>query len=134
MLSFTNSDQQERTFVKLHSLNCNFVYKMVLVYSLFLFYLFLAVLDLCCFMGFSLVAVSRSYSLAVVQGFLIAVASFLIAEHRFQGTRTQQLSFWVVKHRLSSCGPQVQLLCSMCDPPGPGTKQSPALLLLLFSC
>lgn len=81
---------------------------MVLVYSSFfiLFYLFVALLGLCCFMGFSLVAVSRGYSLAVVQGFLIAVASLL----RSTGSRAHGLrscSFWAVEHRLSSCDPRV---------------------------
>ena len=51
-------------------------------------------------MGFSVVAVSRGYSLVAVQGLLIAVAS-LIAD------RVQALghsSFIVVAHGLSSCG------------------------------
>jgi len=42
----------------------------------------MAVLGLCCFMGFSLVAASRAYSVVVVCRLLIAVAS-LVAEHRF---------------------------------------------------
>ena len=46
-------------------------------------YLFLAVLDLCCYAGFSLVVESRGYSLVAVHGFLIAVTS-LVAEHRLQ--------------------------------------------------
>ena len=41
------------------------------------FHLFLAVLDLCCFARFSLVAVSTSYSLVVIHGLLIAVASLV---------------------------------------------------------
>ena len=44
-------------------------------------YLSLAVLGLYCCMGFSLVAVSRGYSLVAVHGLLIAVAS-LAVEHR----------------------------------------------------
>ena len=43
--------------------------------------LFLAVLGLHCYAGFSLVAATRSYSLVAVCGFLIAGAS-LVAEHR----------------------------------------------------
>ena len=43
-------------------------------------YLFLAILGLHCFVVFSLVAASSGYSLAVVHGLLIAVAS-LAAEH-----------------------------------------------------
>ena len=43
--------------------------------------LFLAVMGLCCYAGFSLVEVSRSYSLVAMHGLLIAVAS-LVAECR----------------------------------------------------
>ena len=48
---------------------------------LFIIYLVLATLDLHCHTGFSLVAVSRDYSLVAVHGLLIVVAS-LNAEHR----------------------------------------------------
>ena len=41
----------------------------------------MAVLGVCCFMGFSLVAASRDYSVVVVCRLLLAVAS-LVAEHR----------------------------------------------------
>ena len=47
--------------------------------------LFLAVLGLHCCVGFSLVAESRSYSVAVGHRLLIVVAS-LAAEHRLSGT------------------------------------------------
>ena len=40
----------------------------------------MAVLDLCCCVGFSLVAASGGYSLAVVRGLLIVMAS-LVEEH-----------------------------------------------------
>ena len=43
-------------------------------------HLFLAVLGLCCYVGFSLVVVSRGYSLVVRQRLLTAVAS-PVAEH-----------------------------------------------------
>jgi len=43
---------------------------------------FLAVLGLCCCVGFSLGAVSRGFSLVVVREFLIVVAP-LVVEHRF---------------------------------------------------
>ena len=46
-----------------------------------LIYLFLSVLDLHCYMGFSLVMESGGYSLVAVHVLLIAVAS-LVAEHR----------------------------------------------------
>ena len=44
-------------------------------------YLFMAVLSLCCYVGFALVAASGGYSLAVVCRLLIVVAS-LVVEHR----------------------------------------------------
>ena len=46
-------------------------------------YLFWAVLGLHCCTGFSLVAASGDYSLAVVSRLLIVVASF-VSEHRLQ--------------------------------------------------
>ena len=46
----------------------------------FFIHLFLAVLGLRCYMGFSLVAGSRGYALVAVCGLLIEVAS-LVAEH-----------------------------------------------------
>jgi len=49
-------------------------------------YLFLAVPGLHCCSGFSLVVVSRAYSLVAVHGFPTAVAS-LVAEHGLQGAR-----------------------------------------------
>ena len=49
-------------------------------------YLVLAVLGLCCCMGFSLAVVKRGYFLVAVHKLLIAV-DFLAAEHRFQGAR-----------------------------------------------
>ena len=48
--------------------------------SFYLFILFLAVLGLHCYVGFSLVAASGGYSLAAVHRFLIAVASPVV-EH-----------------------------------------------------
>ena len=54
-------------------------------YPFFLiYYLFVAVLDLCCCTDFSLVVLSRNYSLVAGHGFLIEVVS-LISEHRLQG-------------------------------------------------
>ena len=49
-------------------------------YFFFNIYFFLAVLGLCCCVGFSLVVESRGYSPIGVSGFLIAVAS-LTVEH-----------------------------------------------------
>ena len=60
--------------------------------------LFLAVLGLCCFMGFSLVA---GAPLVAVHGLLVAVASFF-SEHGLQGTQASV----VAAHGLRSCGSQ----------------------------
>ena len=51
-----------------------------LVFFIYNFYLFLAVLGLCCCVGFSLIAMSRGYCPVVVRGLLIAVAS-PVAQH-----------------------------------------------------
>ena len=61
-------------------------------------HLFLVVLGLCFCMGFSLVAMSRSYSLLAVLGFLIAVVS-LVAGHKLWRVQASV----AVSHRLSSC-------------------------------
>ena len=58
----------------------NFIYIYILLLLLLLL-LFLAVLVLCCCAGFSLIAASGGYSLAVVPGLLIVLAS-LLAEHQ----------------------------------------------------
>ena len=49
-------------------------------------------------MGFSLVAVSKAYSLAVVCWLLIVITS-LVVQHRFQGLWASG----IVAYRLSSC-------------------------------
>ena len=59
---------------------CIYVVSVIIVPFSFLIPLFLAVLDLRCSAGFSLVAVSGSYSLVAVLEFLFAVAS-LAVEH-----------------------------------------------------
>ena len=51
-----------------------------LVFFIYNFNLFLAVLGLCCCVGFSLIAMSRGYCPVVVRGLLIAVAS-PVAQH-----------------------------------------------------
>ena len=66
---------------------------------MFVFYLFIGCVSHCCCAGFSLAAVSRSYSLAAVHRLLIAVAS-LVAEHRLyvgglQYMHCKELSFVV---------------------------------------
>ena len=57
---------------EISDLNRDFVFLIIV-----LIYLFLAVLGLHCCVGFSLIAVSGSYSLDAVPGFLIVVASFV---------------------------------------------------------
>ena len=59
----------------------SFIRSHLFLYLTKIYYLFMAVLDFHCCEGFSLVAVSRGYSLVVVRGFLIVVAS-LVAEPR----------------------------------------------------
>ena len=58
------------------------------LFSSILFYLFFSVRGLCCYRGFSLVAMSRDYSIVVVLGLLVEVAS-LAVEHRLWGTWAQ---------------------------------------------
>ena len=69
-------------------------------------------LGLHCYSGFSLAVVSGSYSLAVVCGLLIAVAS-LAAEHG------------APERGLSRYGAQTYLLCGMWDTPGTGSNTCP---------
>ena len=68
--------------------------------------LFLAVLDLCFCMGFSLVAVSGGYALVVVCR-LFSWQRLLLLQSR--GSRHEGFSScgsWALEHRLSSCGSQ----------------------------
>ena len=58
------------------------------------FYLFLGMLGLCCYMGFSLVAVC---------GILIAGAS-LVVEQLLSSMWAQEFGSWALEHRLNSCG------------------------------
>jgi len=72
----------------------------------------------------SLVAVSRSYSLAAVCGLLIEVV-FLAVERWLWGV---DLVAVALGHRISSCGVRAPLLHSMWDPDRSGiTLVSPAL-------
>ena len=78
-------------------------------FNFYLFiHLFLTVLGLRCYVGFSLVAASGGCSLAAVRGSLAAVAS--LVEHRLQVHRLQYL--WHV----------AELPCSMWNLPGTGIK------------
>ena len=105
-------------------------------------FFFLPELGLCCCTQVFSRCGERGLLFIVVRGLLIAVAS-LIAEHRLQAHRLQQLQHvgsavgacrlssygsQALEHRLSSCGTRAQLLGSMWDLPRPGIKpMSPAL-------
>ena len=58
-----------------------YIYIYIYMFCFVLFCFVLAVLVLCCCAGFSLIAASGGYSLAVVPGLLIVLAS-LLAEHQ----------------------------------------------------
>ena len=82
------------TFLYFHQYKSLFLFKNI-------FFLFLAMLGLCCFLGFSLVSVSRGYAMVAVHRPLIVVAS--LVEHEPQGARASV----VVAHVLScfkACG------------------------------
>ena len=67
-------------------------------YIILFIYLFLAVLGLCCYKGFSLVAASSGYSLVAVHGLLLLRNTDCGAHGRSScGPRA-------LEHRLSSCG------------------------------
>ena len=76
-----------------------YICSLCLYLSLFLFFkyyylnfiYFLAVLDLYCCVGFSLVAASRSYSLLSVCGLLTGVAS-LVAVHGLESTQALEVA------------------------------------------
>ena len=72
-------------------------------------YLLLAVLDVHCRAGFSLVAESGGYMLAALQGFVISVAS-LVVEHPSRSWGFSSCGSWALEHRLSSCGAQAYLV------------------------
>ena len=97
-------------------------------------YVFLSMLSFCCCAGFSLVVASRGYTLVVVRGLLIVVAS-LVAEHGALGhAGFSGCGSWALEHRLNSCGPQAQLLRSMWGLPGSGIQpMSPALAGRFFT-
>ena len=83
---------------------------------------FLAVLGLHCYEGFSLVVVSRSYS--------------LVKKHRLSSVQASVVGalglsscgVWALKHSLNGCVALMQLLCDMWDPLRPRMEPaSPAL-------
>ena len=115
----------EMYFAKIFS---QFVAYLFFLNFIYLFIYLLAALGLrCCVRAFSLVAVSRGYSSLWCMGFSLWWLLLLWST----GSRRAGFSscgLQALERRLSSCGAQAQLLCSMWDLPGPGIKpMSPAL-------
>ena len=90
--------------------------------------IYLAVLGLCCCVGFCLVAASGDFSRVAVFRLLSVVAP-LPAEHGLWGARVSVVAArgfdscgsWARERRLSSCGAKAQLLCSTWELPGART-------------
>ena len=96
----------------------------------FIYFLFLAVLGLCCCLGFPLVVVRGEYSAVEVCGLLIVLASLIL---RSTGSRAcGRYSFRVLEHRLSTCGTWVYLLHSTWDLPGSGMEPVSLVLACRF--
>ena len=62
--------------------------------------------------GFSLVEVSRGYSLTVVHRLLIVVASFVVEHRLYRAKGLRSCGSQVLEHSLSGCGAQALLLHS----------------------
>ena len=111
-------------------------HEVVIFKKIFLFIsLFLAVLDLCCWKGFSLVAASGGYFPVAVHRLLIVLAS-LVAEHGLQGMQAPVVESCglsnrgsqALEHRLHSHGTWAWLPHGIQDLPRPGIGHlSPAL-------
>ena len=88
------------------------------------FFLFLAALSLCCCLNLSLVAESRGYSILVICGLLIAVASSVSRAHELRQLQPWAQQSWsrAPEHRLSSCDTGAQQLRGMCDLPNSGIE------------
>ena len=99
---------------------------------LYLFiYLFLAVLDLCCYADLQLQR-ARGCSRVAVHGLFIAVAS-LVVEHRlFRRLGFSSCCSQALELRLSSCDARAQLLCSVWNLPVPGIKPMSPVLAIRF--
>ena len=110
-------EKEQKCTQALSNLEIKMLIGILKVPNLIIFFIFMPVLVLCCFMGFSLVVASGEYSLAVGHRLLTAVAS-LLTEHRLSGTRPSG----VAVHGLSSCGTWAQLLHTMWDLPCPGIE------------
>ena len=89
-----------------------FIFKYLLLHRSFIylflsvFILFLSMLGLCCWEGFSLVVASGGHFPVAVHELLIAVAS-LVAQHGLQDTWAfSSHGSQALEHKLSSCGTQ----------------------------
>ena len=91
-------------------------------------YLFLFVLGLHCFIGFSLVVVSGGYSCYVaLASHFHGLSCYRVWALGCMGFSScsmwaQQLWLWLLEYKLSGCGMQAQSSCSMWDPPRAGIK------------
>ena len=104
--------------------------------------LFLAMLDLHCFMGFSIVVVSGAALQLQCEGegFSLWRLVLLIVGHRFQGAWTSvavahiSCSSWALQQKLNSCGAWAQLFQGLQDLPGSGIEPLfPALAGIFFT-
>ena len=112
-----------------------------LIFWNYFIYLFLAVLGLHCWVGFSLVAENGGYSRVAVHEVLIEVVS-LSSEHGLKGAQASAIAAyvlsscisWVLEHRLNSCGVWASLLHIMWGLPTSGIEpMSPLLAGGLFT-
>ena len=128
-----NDSWRYKHFSSLLNFNEHIVFQKLL--SSTLFFSPLAVLDLCCCMGFPLISECGGYSLFWVCRLLVAVAS-LVAEHGPWGAQasvvvTHGLSSWgsqPLEHSLSSWDALASLLWGMWDLLGPGIEPVPPAL------
>ena len=71
---------------------------------------------------------SGGHSVVVLYGLLIVVAS--LVEHGLKGFSS--CNSWALEHRLSSCGPRVQLVQGMRDLPRSGIEPMSSALAIEF--
>ena len=94
------------------STNPSLPFKILFYLVLINFYLFLAVLGLCCCLGFSLVVASGGYSSSRRPSLSCSV--FPCCGARAAGHEDFSSSgSWALEHRLGSCGSWAWLLCNL---------------------
>ena len=104
-----------------------FLFLLSFFINLFLIYLFLAQLGLCCCAQAFSSCDEQGPLFIAVRGLLIVVAS-LVAEHGLQACGLSSCGSRALEHRLSSCGTRASLLRGMWDLPRRGLEPvSPAL-------